>query len=918
MIVEYGAAQIPGHKSYRVEGCDHFSVCKPPDQNHSSYDMLLQFLKGCQKDFLWRRESLPTLPKHVIGLVEVVANVKQKIVDNHMLVVVGMGGIGKTTLVKKLYHQIHDDFKKSSFLENVKKKDIVEVQKKLIMDLCGKWDPTRYFINFKNCWTEMKVLVIIDDVEETQIVELLGTNIDGIKRSENGSRIIMTGQNWKDFENVISDDGKFGMEGLNDKQAMELFSWKAFEQSKPPRDFASITNEVVRACQGLPLSLEVTGSWLCTKKNAKEWEESLLRLKNAQPFGGGCIDNDKLWGRLRICYDDLAHEEQEMFLDIACFFSEYNSYFDGIWGRQNGITSQKALQICKVPSQHSPMICLQNLMDRSLVKVNDKGNLVMHDQLRDMGRQIVREASRYECRKQSRIWDKEEARMVLFNEKVTSNIQAMWLPENLEPPQEVAITNFHKMKKLRMLIMESASEAFIESCFGQHFRQLKWLHINSHMKLLPKSMQHLNGLIILQLQNCQNLVLILEFVISNMTLLMHLDFYNCSSLIALPTTIGQLRHLTKLHLTGCKNLKELPQSISNLSSLSMLDLSHCKSIESLPTTIGQLQHLTQLRSIACVNLKELPQSIGNLSSLSMLDLSYCRSIESLPTTIGQFQHLTELRLVLCENLKELPQSIGNMSSLSMLDLSSCMSIESLPTTLGQLQHLTQLRSTACLNLKELPQSIGNLSSLSMLDLSYCRSIESLPTTFGQLQHLTELRLQDCVNLKELPQSIGNMSSLSMLDLSSCMSIESLPTTLGQLQHLTQLRSTACLKLKELPQSIGNLSSLSMLDLSYCRSIESLPTTFGQLQHLTKLWLVKCVNLKELPQSIGNLSSLSMLDLVCCESIESLPTTIGQLQHLTELWLIGCENLKEVPQGLLIVNLNLSCYRSIKSLSTTIG
>jgi hypothetical protein len=49
MIVEYGFAQIPRHKSYRVEGCDHFSVCKPPDQNHSSYDMLLQFLKGCQK-----------------------------------------------------------------------------------------------------------------------------------------------------------------------------------------------------------------------------------------------------------------------------------------------------------------------------------------------------------------------------------------------------------------------------------------------------------------------------------------------------------------------------------------------------------------------------------------------------------------------------------------------------------------------------------------------------------------------------------------------------------------------------------------------------------------------------------------------------------------------------------------------------
>ncbi len=98
-----------------------------------------------------------------------------------------------------------------------------------------------------------------------------------------------------------------------------------------------------------------------------------------------------------------------------------------------------------------------------------------------------------------------------------------------------------------MLIMEGASETFIESFLGQHFRKLKWLNITSHMQQLPESMQHLVGLTIFQLQDCQNLLSIPKFL-KNMTLLMHLDIYNCSLLNLLPTTLGDLKHLTELML----------------------------------------------------------------------------------------------------------------------------------------------------------------------------------------------------------------------------------------------------------------------------------------------------------------------------------------------------------------------------------
>jgi Leucine-rich repeat (LRR) protein len=77
------------------------------------------------------------------------------------------------------------------------------------------------------------------------------------------------------------------------------------------------------------------------------------------------------------------------------------------------------------------------------------------------------------------------------------------------------------------------------------------------------------------------------------------------------------------------NLKEVVLAIGIISSLSILNLSYYKSIESIPTTITDLKHLTKLKLGGCKNLKELPQTIGSISSLSMLDLSNCKSIESL-------------------------------------------------------------------------------------------------------------------------------------------------------------------------------------------------------------------------------------------------------------------------------------------------
>jgi leucine-rich repeat protein SHOC2 len=82
------------------------------------------------------------------------------------------------------------------------------------------------------------------------------------------------------------------------------------------------------------------------------------------------------WKTLRISYDHLNKPHQDMFLDIACFF-----------------VGLKKNTFCRVyrngDDSLNLMLILQNLKDRSLIKWAEDDSLYMHEQLRDMGRNIA-------------------------------------------------------------------------------------------------------------------------------------------------------------------------------------------------------------------------------------------------------------------------------------------------------------------------------------------------------------------------------------------------------------------------------------------------------------------------------------------------------------------------------------------------
>ncbi len=174
---------------------------------------------------------------------------------------VGMGGIGKTTLCKKFYHLYHNQYEKSSFLEDVKSKDnINDVIKQLLHDLCGKRLSKNEKVNHKHldqirqCMISKKVLVVVDDVgmaENLTFLQLL-INICA-KNTTSNSKVLMNCRNWQNLKSYVNEDGKMVMKFLEKEQARELFMFHAFGNANhvPKKDFKDICMKIIEACGGL-------------------------------------------------------------------------------------------------------------------------------------------------------------------------------------------------------------------------------------------------------------------------------------------------------------------------------------------------------------------------------------------------------------------------------------------------------------------------------------------------------------------------------------------------------------------------------------------------------------------------------------------------------------------------------------------
>jgi len=362
-----------------------------------------EVLRKLENTFLPTTEFPVGLESRVDQVILSIENQSSKV---SMVGIWGMGGLGKTTTAKGIYNKIHRKFVHRSFIENIRQtcesdKGYIRLQQQLLSDLFKTKEKIHNIasgtITINKRLSAKKVLIVLDDVTKVQQVKALCGNYKCLGL---GSVLIVTTRDAHVLKSLEVDCVCTAKE-MDENESLELFSWHAFRNATPRANFSDLSRNVVNYCGGLPLAVEVLGSYLF-ERTKEEWKSVLSKLEK--------IPHEEVQEKLKISYDGLTDDTKKaIFLDICCFFIGKDK--DYVTEILNGCGLFAGIGIAV-------------LIERSLLKVEKNNKLGMHDLIRDMGREIVRGSSTNDPGDRSRLWFHEDAHSVLTKNTVrTDSIQ---------------------------------------------------------------------------------------------------------------------------------------------------------------------------------------------------------------------------------------------------------------------------------------------------------------------------------------------------------------------------------------------------------------------------------------------------------------------------------------------------------------
>ncbi|GLU17209.1 hypothetical protein SLE2022_335970 [Rubroshorea leprosula] len=872
-------------------------------------------------------------PRVIIGRENDVSKIVDLLIDPKneeslsIISVVGMGGLGKTTLAKSVqnHEKIVRNFGKTIFICVSEVFDVKKILKEMLESLtkmgCSIENEAIIVEKIQDELKNENYLLILDDVwnEDRMKWEALRGCLLEITKNK-VSRMVVTTRS----ENVASIMGAFGehmyhLEGLEDEECWSIIKQRAFGGSSVPNlELEAIGRQIAKKCKGVPLVANVIGASLSNPRDRGEW----VSVNNSFDARSLVEDDRRTWTVrvLQLSFDRLPNTTLKQ-----CF--AFCSIFPPDWK----IEKEMLIQLWMAegflqPSQGSSMedigdkyfnyllsYCL--FLEEERDSTGKIKSCKMHDLIHDLATYNSKsETLILKAGSESNIAHFRHLNLVDAEEIVPTNLaEVAGKLHSLFLKGDILCKMPDSFKRLRIL---SCGEAYVEQLptwIGK-MKHLRYLDISrTKIKELPQFIMELYSLQTLRFMDCFRIVKQPEGV-ENLISLRHIYFNEDS---CMPLRIGRLKDLQTLQLfvvglqegsrieeLGCLSqlggklrIRQL-EHVENYSEAEKAKLS--EKIELYELTLKWTERNTE----ECNHDEDVLAGLKPPPNLRNLTIE-CYGGEKCPSWMQpslsesfSLNNLVELNILRCKKLKSMP--IIGLSSLQQLRIQGCLELTRIGDGVFAFpKSLRRLGIWSCPRLETIGDSISTLTCLEELVLDGCRDLRPIPSVNG-LSSLKKLRILECSYVVSLPSGLSSCTALQELTMVSCPNLISIFEDLKDLHSMVELHIFYCENLSIPEESFGCLVCLEYLGIGgFSKELEEFPY-LNSIHHLhaslQKLVLFGWEKLTYLPPQIQHLTSLRELSINYFNQVEALPEWLGSLSSLQTLSIEGCANLKYLPSA----------------------
>uniref|UniRef100_A0A0E0BGZ8 Uncharacterized protein n=1 Tax=Oryza glumipatula TaxID=40148 RepID=A0A0E0BGZ8_9ORYZ len=686
-----------------------------------------------------------------------------------VITVSGMGGLGKTTLVRNVYDREKVNFPNHAWVVVSQTYNVEDLLRQLLTKVADKeqsppenmhkMDAYQLTEKIKEKLEDRKFLLVLDDVWDKEAYTQMRNAFQNLRTS----RIVITTRK-EDVASLAFEKCRLQLHPLGKTDSFNLFCRRAFNNRidcKCPPKLKELATYIVQRCQGLPLAIVSMGSLLSSRQPTEyAWSQAYDQLSNEMS------KNDHIRAILNLSYHDMPGDLRNCFLYCSMFPEDYSISRETIvrlWVAEGFAEKQDSSEPEDVAEGNLMELIRRNMLE--LVESDELSRVStckMHDIVRDLALDVAKEE--------------------MFGSARDND----------------TMRNLHTEVR--------------------RFSTCRWKDVGTPRSRM--SFPHLRTL--LSLEAVSSFTNMLNSILSASNYLTVLELQD-SAISEVPASIGNLFNLRYIGLRRT-NVQKLPECIGNLSNLQTLDIKQTKIVK-LPRGIVKVKKLRHLLADRCADEKQLefryfvgveaPKGLSDLGELQTLE-----TVEASKELAEQLEKLMNLQSVWIDNISaihcaKLFSTLSKIPLLSSLLLSACDKKEELCfqnlKPISTKLHKLIIRGRWATGTLKCPIFNDHGKNLRYLALSWCQLGEDpLGVLAPHVPSLTYLSLNNMNSAKTLTLSAGSFPNLKTMVLKHMPDVNQLVVAGGALPVIEGLYIVSLPELERVPQGIETLRSLKKL------------------------------------------------------------------------------------------------------------